>query len=235
MQISLNNFLLVSLLSLNVVFNSSYRISKPPGSNRNILISNQDSPRNKIKFINTAFENASQFNWELDSNGSVVIGLIYDRERSSPNRANQHWHFQVQATPGSDVNFILKNFDNIWNGNKAYPVSDSTPCYISEDGKNWRTIPTKLLDSNHLTFNVRMDSDRLYIASLEPYRISDFEKLLKEIKNNPLVDINVIGKTSAGRPLEIVRVGKPNAPFRVFLRARAHGFETGGNWVVQGL
>jgi predicted deacylase len=35
--------------------------------------------------------------------------------------------------------------------------------------------------------------------------------------------------------LEIVRIGKPDAPFRVFLRARAHGFETGGNWVVQGL
>ena len=38
-----------------------------------------------------------------------------------------------------------------------------------------------------------------------------------------------------GAPLEIVRVGRPEAPYRVFLRARAHAWEPGGNWVVEGL
>ena len=38
-----------------------------------------------------------------------------------------------------------------------------------------------------------------------------------------------------GRELEIVRVGDPQAPYRVFVRARAHPWEPGGNWVVQGL
>ena len=91
----------------------------------------------KIQFINTSFENASPFNWEIDSSGTVIIELIYDHERSSINRANQHWHFQVQARPGSDLTFILKNFDNIWNGMKSDPISDRTPCFISTDGKNW--------------------------------------------------------------------------------------------------
>jgi hypothetical protein len=49
----------------------------------------------QVKYINTSFENASQLDWQIDSNGVVNIGLIYDRERSSPNRANGHWHFQV--------------------------------------------------------------------------------------------------------------------------------------------
>ena len=35
--------------------------------------------------------------------------------------------------------------------------------------------------------------------------------------------------------MEIVRIGNPNAPHQIFLRARAHGFEVGGNWVVEGL
>jgi len=30
-------------------------------------------------------------------------------------------------------------------------------------------------------------------------------------------------------------VGNPDAPYRVFIRARAHSWESGGNWVVQGL
>jgi predicted deacylase len=38
-----------------------------------------------------------------------------------------------------------------------------------------------------------------------------------------------------GRELEIVRVGREDAPYRVFLRARAHPWEPAGNWLVQGL
>ena len=49
------------------------------------------------------------------------------------------------------------------------------------------------------------------------------------------MEITPIGKTVEGRGLEIVRVGRPDAPYRVFLRARAHPWEPGGNWVVQGL
>ena len=47
--------------------------------------------------------------------------------------------------------------------------------------------------------------------------------------------IDAIGKTVEGRELEIVRVGNANAPFHVFVRARAHPWESGGNWVAQGL
>jgi predicted deacylase len=50
-----------------------------------------------------------------------------------------------------------------------------------------------------------------------------------------MVEITPIGRTVEGRPLEIIRLGKPQAPFRVFLRARAHPWEAGGNWVVEGL
>src|SRR4029079_6067619 len=113
--------------------------------------------------------------------------------------------------------------------------SDSTPCFISQDGKNWIPIQTELTPDNRLIIHVHMNSDELYLASLEPYRISDLEKLLKEIKGDPLIHIERIGKTSEGRSLEIIRVGDPHAPHSVFLRARAHGFETAGNWIVQGL
>ena len=195
----------------------------------------QDSVRKKLKFINTTFENASQLDWEIDSLGVVNISLIYDHERSSPNRANGHWHFQIQAEPGSDLTFILKNFDNVWNGMKGSPVSEQTNCFISKDGIQWEAIPTDYIKGNRLQFQIHMDTEKLYVASVEPYRISDLEKLTAEIKGNPLVQITTVGKTVEGRPLEIIRVGNPDAPFRVFLRGRAHGWEPGGNWIAQGL
>ena len=194
-----------------------------------------DSTRHPLVFINTNFENASQLDWEVDQSGVVQVTLNYDHERSSPNRANGHWHFQVIAEKGSDLTIVLKDFKNIWNGMPGIPISEKTNPLISEDGRNWKIIPADLHNGTQLKFQLRMTSDRLFVASVEPYRISDLEKLLAEVKSNPLVQISPAGHTAEGRPLEIVRVGKEDAPHRVFLRARAHSWEPGGNWVVQGL
>jgi hypothetical protein len=199
------------------------------------IISKIDSTRNKIKFIDNGFENASPFNWEIDSTGNIVISLVYDHERASLNRANQHWHFMLEGLPGSDFSLIIRNFDNLWNGQKAYPISDKTPCYVSLDGKKWDLINTELLNDNTLKFDVHLQQNKLFIASLPPYRISDLENFLSRIKANRSVEIKKIGNTSKGRPLEMVRIGNPNAPHNILLRARAHGFEVGGNWVVEGL
>ena len=189
----------------------------------------------QVKYINTSFENASQLDWQLDSNGAVHIGLVYDRERSSVNRANGHWHFQVQAEQGAEVTVILKNFENIWNGMAGYPVSAKTNCMISTDGKKWKPIPGEFTPEIFLKFKVHMESDKMYLASVEPYRISDLNRFIDRIKRNPLVQVSPVGKTVEGRPLEIIRIGHPHAPKSVFLRARAHSWEPGGNWVVEGL
>lgn len=194
-----------------------------------------DTSKHPLVYINTNFENASQLDWEVDQKGVVQITLAYDHERSSPNRANGHWHFQVIGTRGSDITFVLKDFNNIWNGMRGIPISEKTNTLISADGKQWRVIPADLVNETQLQFTLRMESDKMYVASVEPYRISDLENFLSEIKTNPLVEITPVGHTAEGRPLEIIRVGNESAPFRIFFRARAHAWEPGGNWVVQGL
>ena len=194
-----------------------------------------DSTKHPLIFINTNFENASQLDWEVDSAGVVQVSLMYDHERSSPNRANGHWHFQVIAKKGSDLTIVLKDFNNIWNGMRGIPISEKTNTLVSEDGRNWRVVTADLFHETQLKFQLHMDSEKLFVASVEPYRISDLDKLLAEISSNPLVEITSVGQSAEGRPLEIVRVGNLDAPYRVFLRARAHSWEPGGNWVVQGL
>jgi len=52
-----------------------------------------------------------------------------------------------------------------------------------------------------------MPGPKLYVARVEPYRLSDLETFLKEIRTNRFVEITPIGKTAAGRQLDIVRVG----------------------------
>jgi hypothetical protein len=188
-----------------------------------------------LQFIQTSFENASPLDWETDADGRVHIGLLYDHERGSRNRAAGHWHFQLQAAPGSDLRLVLHNFDNVWNGQAGSPISERTSCHISTDDSEWRAIPMRKTADNKLEVTVHMDCPSLFLARLEPYRVSDLDRLLAEIRPHALVDIQPIGCTPEGQPLEIVRMGRTDAPFRVLLRARSHPWEPGGNWVVQGL
>jgi hypothetical protein len=186
-------------------------------------------------FLNTTFENGSPLYWEADANNVVDVYLVYDQERASPNRANGHWFFQVQAKPGAELTFVLHNFDNVWNGQKSSPIDKRTVGFVSEDGRSWQAFPAEKTADNFLRFKVKVDKNSLYLARLPVYRLSDLEALQQRIRADRRVEIVTIGKTVEGRELEIIRLGNPEAAHRVLLRARAHAWEPGGNWVVEGL
>lgn len=194
-----------------------------------------------LEFIDTSIENASPLWYEAQPGGEpgartrVQIHLLYDHERSSPNRAAGHWHFVVQGRPGARLQLVLNNLDNIWNGQPGSIAREQSLTMISPDGRQWRPIPIKQTPEGRLEIEVDLPGPRLHVARVEPYRLSDLDRLLEEIKNHPAVEITPIGRTVEGRPLEIIRLGNPAAPYRVFLRARAHPWEAGTSWVAQGL
>src|SRR5688572_21685529 len=178
-----------------------------------------------LEFIDTGFENASPL-WYDIADGVVRINLLYDHERLSPNRAAGHIHFLVHAKPGSTQTFEFRNLDNVWNSQPGSVAAELKTVVISEDGRTWRTVPTDSLPGGRVQLRVEMPGPRLYVARIEPYRLSDLERLLASLRSSPLVNISTIGKTVAGRDLEIVRIGDPAAPYRVFIRARAHPWES---------
>ena len=229
-------FLLIISLNINSFAESGSRKtffnSKPNTSSPREVTDPIKSP---VLYINSYFENASPLFWEYNTDGSVQITFLYDHERDSPNRASNHWHFQVQSVKGAEVTLILNYFEEIWNGRISASYSRFKTFYMSPDGKSWSVIPVEAIDEKTLKLKFRMVADNIYLTGVEPYRLSDLERFLDEIKSNPLVEISPIGQTVEGRQLEIIRVGDPNAPYRVFIRARAHPWEAGGNWVVQGL
>ena len=188
-----------------------------------------------LHYINTSFENASPLWWEADADGAIQIHLVYDQERSSPNRANGHWLFEVQATAGADLTLVLSPFHNVWNGKLGSPIAEKTISFISRDGKDWQPIVGERLEGNRLRLQVQMDGPSLYVARLEPYGVAHLEQLKRKIAGHKLVEITDIGRTVEDRSLEIIRVGNPSAPHHVLLRARSHPWEPGGSWVVQGL
>ena len=192
-------------------------------------------PETGLFYIDTGFENASPVWYEMSREGTILVHLRYDQERSSPNRAAGHIHFLLHGEPGAKLVLEFRNLDNIWNGQPGSVARELKALVISEDGRAWKSMPTEALPENRVCFSVQLTGPRLYVARLEPYRLSDLDRLLERIRKHRRVEIETIGRTVEGRNLEIVRIGKPKAPFRVFLRARAHPWESGGNWVLQGL
>jgi hypothetical protein len=188
-----------------------------------------------LQFIDTSFENASPAWYHFAADGTVQVHLLYDHERASPNRAAGHIHFLIHSATGAKLTLEFRNLDNVWNGTPGSIARELKTVVISEDGRVWKSVSTEALPTNRIRLQIEMPGPRLYVARVEPYRISDLDRLLSMIRTNPLVQITNIGRTVQGRDLEIVRVGNPQAPYRVFLRARAHPWESGGNWVVEGL
>jgi hypothetical protein len=191
-------------------------------------------PAQALDFIDTSIENGSPLWYEI-VDGVIRLNLIYDHERSSPNRAAGHIHFVMHARPGASLTLEFRNLDNVYNGQPGSVAGELKTIAISDDGKAWRTVPTDSLPGNRVQLRVTMTGPRLYVARMEPYRLSDLERLLDTIRSHRLVRIEPIGQTVDGRQLEIVRIGDPAAPHRVFLRARAHPWEAGSNWVMAGL
>jgi hypothetical protein len=192
-------------------------------------------PGTSLEFIDTGFENASPVWYETTPDGTTLVYLLYDHERNSPNRASGHFHFRLHAKTGSMLTLEFKNLDNVYNGRPGSVANELKTAVISLDGKTWKPVPLARLPGDRVRLTVTMPGPELYVARVEPYRLSDLDTWLATIRPHPLVEITTIGKTAEGRPLEIVRIGRTDAPYRVFLRARAHAWEAGGNWVVTGL
>lgn len=193
------------------------------------------APAGGLEFIDTSFENASPLWYETAADGAVHVHLIYDRERASPNRAAGHIHFLLHAAPGSTLTLEFRNLDNVWNSQPGSVARELKTLVISGNGRDWTPVPTESLPENRVRLTVEMPGPRLYVARVEPYRLSDLDRLLDEIRRSALAEITPIGRTVGGRELEVVRIGHPDSPYRVFLRARAHPWEAGSSWVMQGL
>ena len=188
-----------------------------------------------IDFVDTSFENASPLWYEFDKAGTLQLHLLYDHERSSPNRAAGHFHVRLVGQPHTEVRVELNNLDNVWNGTQSSVARELKAAVISEDGMNWKSISMEPTVDGRVGFSVNLAGGSLFVARVEPYRISDLDKLLEKIRNHSAVKISTIGATHDGRDLEIIQIGSDSAPYRVFLRARAHPWEAGGNLVVEGL
>jgi hypothetical protein len=182
-------------------------------------------------FISYFFDNGSPCNWDF-INGELVVELLYDHEAGATNKAAGHFHFSISNPKKQPVRIRIKLATNIWNGILGSPFEADLPSYYSEDGKKWQVFVWNQEENGDLVAEFG-ELPFFYLARLEPYTTNNFKQLYDEIKAHPTVSLSTIGSTIEQRPLEMLHIG--TGAQRVLLRARAHPWEPGGNWVIEGL
>src|SRR4029079_6656214 len=148
-----------------------------------VVVSQRDG--GGVEVIDTSFENASPVWYERDDDGTIQVHLLYDHERSSPNRAAGHIHLRLHGTPGAKLTLEFRNLDNVYNGTPGSVAAELKTLVVSENGRDWKPGSTDSLPQNRVRLTVVMPGSALYVARLEPYRLSDLDRLLASIRNHP--------------------------------------------------
>jgi len=85
-----------------------------------------------------------------------------------------------------------------------------------------------------LSFSVTPTSNDVWFAYFTPYPMQRHDDLIASLSVNSTVSSEVIGRTIEGRSMDLLVVGNPDAPKKIWAIARQHPGETMAEWWMEG-
>jgi len=192
-------------------------------------------------FIDSFYENASPLRWEQNEDGVLDLYLAPDHERFSPNRQVTHWNFKIEVPPehvGRQVRLRFRAVSGCWSGHPNMNFTGARMMSaVSANGRDWEIVASEPAEGEQESTDVlvTLKSPVTQVAHLIPYTDTMLQQTLEELAPAAEVRTYPIGCTVDRRPLEMVEIGREDAPHRILLRARAHPWESGGSWLLEGL
>lgn len=105
------------------------------------------------------------------------------------------------------------------------------------DGEKWDHLPIN--ESYRHFIDKRFKSDTLFLAMFDPYTYSYHLRRMSEWEARPDVEVDTIGYSKEGRPLQLMHITDASVPAekkaRVWIHGRIHPSETPGSWLLDGL
>jgi murein tripeptide amidase MpaA len=161
-----------------------------------------------------------------DSAAAIELHLRSD----SAADIRQWFHFRLQGAAGQACTMRITNA-----GQATYP--DGFIDYralASYDREHWFRVPTTF-DGDVLTIVHTPEQGSVYYAYFEPYSWDRHLSLLGEVAQHPLALVEDIGSSVDGRDMNLVIIGAPDAPIKIWFIARQHPGETMAEWFIEGL
>lgn len=139
--------------------------------------------------------------------------------------------FYFRLTGSADQHYSLQ-IDNA--GSSSYP--DGWKDYrvvASYDQSNWFRIDTHYQDGV-LHFSIDAESDVIWFAYFTPYTLQQHAMLISECATDDRVSVEVLGQTVDGRDIDLLSIGDPAKPLKIWAIARQHPGESMAEWWMEG-
>ncbi|OGV67439.1 MAG: hypothetical protein A3K19_15340 [Lentisphaerae bacterium RIFOXYB12_FULL_65_16] len=187
-------------------------------------------------YVNTAFENGSPLDWDVLDDGTLELRPQFDYEHGpAMNRQLTHWHFRVHGTKGQTLRLRMAPRENIYGGRRVNAFAKRIGNQMSVDAVNWTPFVFEQKEDKSIEATVTLPADVVYIGRIEPYTTKHLGELLARLRGHRHARVDSIGKTVEGRDLELITLSSGAGKPMVFFRGRAHPWEAGGNWFLDGV
>ena len=167
-----------------------------------------------IEVVNATSANAIDLNIRKDSHADIT----------------QWFYFRLQGAQGEPCTIRFMNA-----GQAAYPAGwEGYDAMASYDRVNWFRVPTSF-DGQVMTITHTPGMDSVYYAYFEPYSWERHLELLDRAQMSEHVRMVDLGNTVDGRDFNMLVIGDPEAPKKVWVITRQHPGETMAEWFVEGM
>jgi murein tripeptide amidase MpaA len=143
----------------------------------------------------------------------------------------QWFYFRLQGAKNEACKIQLMNA-----GESAYPEGwEDYQTRVSYDRENWFQVPTSY-DGKVLTMEFTPEFDSIYVAYFAPFSYEQHLDLINTAQQSPICQLETIGETTQGRPIDFLRIGDDDASKKkLWVIARQHPGETMAEWFMLGL
>jgi len=191
--------------------------------------------------FNTNFESGCLGKITKISETHFLCAVPGQQNHEGRNRQPSWYFFEMENVKGRDITIELTDIEGEYNYHPGtFPINKDTRPLYSYDRRIWRHFEKLDWDDRNkrAILRFRPEQDRIWIAHIQPYTTKDLRKLLDDIRDNPNLRIEVIGKSAQGRDLYLLTVTNFDRPDEgkktVWLMARQHAWETGSSFVAEG-
>jgi len=189
--------------------------------------------------ISADFEGGSLGKIEQITDTEFRCAIPGQADHEGRNRQASWYHFRVDGAKGREVTVILTDLKGEYNYKPAPAcVRLDTPPVVTGDGSTWRHLDKIEIRDNEAVLRFTPDSDRFWVAHIEPYTASRLDRFLAGIAGSAHLKDFVFGKSVEGRDLHLLTITQvpPSTPSpkTVWLMCRQHAWETGTSFVAEG-
>jgi hypothetical protein len=194
--------------------------------------------------VSDDFESGSLGKWKVENETHLLFTPRTEYDQDHVNSALTWFYGRLSNVLNREVTIRIGGLDHtVYNGQKGnvLPFERNTVPVFSYDGAVWERFTDCSFRRETNTFQIRhiFSRDTVWIAYIPPYLFSRLAALLTEMRQNPAVAVESIGRSVEGRPLYLVNIVEPGTAEGsrpvVWIVARQHAFEAGGSWAVEGL